>query len=370
MKKQLLSVTAIVAVGMLGLSGSALAKAQRPALSIGGYSAAGWTYADNGSAGDNNTGGLHAIWDAEIFFRVAGRLDNGVRLAARMDLEAGAADEGNYMDDTWLSMSGKFGQVILGMTDGAHARVAIGQIGDWAVGVYSMTFERGEMVPAPSGFAMTGPNGGLRASAGDTDDTKTTWISPTWGGFQFGLSYMRDVGAGNDTINAQTTGQATGEDWYSFGARWTGRMGSSRVGVGLGSVMVTEPSLNDESSAVMLGANLENGPWKVAVGLMAEDDPLTATGASTDGQAWSAGVRYVRGAHRYSIALYHGKSSADPTVTGDDESTSWMLAHNYAVSQGVTWRNALTITEYDGEGTGAAEDHRGMGVHSSVNFSF
>jgi len=370
MKKQLLSMTAIVAVGLIGASGSALAKAKAPKVSVGGYTTAGWTYADNGDLGASNTGGLNAIWDSEIAFKVSGKMDNGVKLKAQVDIEGGIPNETDNVDDAWLSMSGSFGELVLGETDGASSKLAIGQMGDWATGVYSMAFERANIVPAPSGFSAAGPGFSLRGTLGDGDDPKTTYITPVMNGWQGGISFMKDVAKGANSIQAQTTTNASGENWLSLGLKYSGKMGKSKIGLGFGYGTVTIPSLGDEKTMVMAGGNIENGPWKVALGMHAQDDPLSVTGASTDGQSWSAGIKYTSGAHKYSLTTFHGKIAADPTVAGDDESTSYMIAHNYAVSPGVKWMNALVVSDYDGEGTGATEDHKGMGIHSSVKFSF
>jgi len=120
----------------------------------------------------------------------------------------------------------------------------------------------------------------------------------------------------------------------------------------------------------MAGGNVSNGPWKVGLGFHTADDPTSGANESEDGQSWSAGVKYTAGAHKYSLTTFHGKTAGLAGTTGDDESTSYMLAHNYAVSAGVTWMNALVVSDYDGEGTGATEDQSGMGVHSSVKFTF
>ena len=196
MKKQLLSMTALVAVGLiaaLGASSDANAakkkkkpKAVAPKLTVGGYTTAGWTYANNGDVGGANTGGLNAIWDSEIAFKVAGKMDNGVSLKAQVDLEGGIPDETDGIDDAWLSLSGSFGELKLGETDGVQNTIARGQMGDWATGVYSMAFERANIVPAPPNFSSAGPGFSIRGTLNDGDDPKTTYITPVMNGFQAG----------------------------------------------------------------------------------------------------------------------------------------------------------------------------------------
>jgi len=382
MKKQLLSMTALVAVGLiaaLAASSDAEAakkkkkkpKAKAPKVTVGGYTTAGWTYADNGDLGGKNSGGLNAIWDSEIYFKIAGQMDNGVKLKAQVDMEGGIPNEAQNVDDAWLSLSGGFGELKLGATDGASTILARGQGGDWATSVYSIPFERANIVPAPSGFTAGGPGFSTYDGLGDGDNPKTTYITPVMNGFQAGASFMKDVGKGANDITSQTSTNTLGENWYTVGLKYSGKMGKSSLGLGLGAGSVTIPSLGDEKTFIMAGGNVENGPWKIGIAMMTFDDPTSAAAAtSLDGQSWGAGIKYTSGAHKYSLATFHGKISADPTVAGDDESTTYMLAHNYAVSAGVTWMNALVVSDYDGEGTGATEDQKGMGVHSSVKFSF
>jgi len=380
MKKQLLSMTALVAVGLiaaLGASSDANAakkkkkpKAVAPKVTVGGYTTAGWTYADNGDVGGKNSGGLNAIWDSEIAFKIAGKMDNGVSLKAQVDIEGGIPNETDNVDDAWLSLSGSFGELKLGETDGVQNTIARGQMGDWATGVYSMAFERANIVPNPSGFANQGPGFAIYAGLDDGDDPKTTYITPVMNGFQAGISYMKDVGKGANSITSQSS-TGSGENWYAVAMKYTGKMGKSSIGLGLAHGAATYPTLGDEKSYIMAGGNVENGPWKVGLGFATVDDPgSTSTYTSSDGQGWSAGIKYTSGAHKYSLTTFHGKIAGDPSAAGDDESTSYMLAHNYAVSAGVTWMNALVVTDWDGEGTGATQDQKGMGIHSSVKFSF
>jgi hypothetical protein len=382
MKKQLLSMTALVAVGLiaaLAASSDAEAakkkkkkpKAKAPKLTVAGYTTAGWTYADNGDTDGRNTGGLNAIWDSEIAFKVAGQMDNGVKLKAQVDMEGGIPNETDNVDDAWLSLSGAFGELIIGETDGAGIKVARGAMGDWATSQHSIPFQRANIVPAPSGFASQGPGFSIYDSLNDGDDPKTTYITPVMNGFQAGVSYMKDPGKGADSIAIQTSTNTVGENWYSIGMKYSGKMGKTKLEVAAAYTGLTIPSLGDDIVSIAAGGNVESGPWKVAIGFMTSDDPgKTSARTSQDGQSWSAGIKYTAGAHKYSLATFKGKIAGDPSQAGDDESTTYMLAHNYAVSAGVTWINALVVSDYDGEGTGATQDQKGMGVHSAVKFTF
>ena len=92
MNKQLLTATALVAVGLLGASGAAVAqkkmKASKPTISVGGYYNAGVRFTDNAdSVGGRNTGGFSSFTDSEIHFKIKGMLDNGIKIGGGWELE-------------------------------------------------------------------------------------------------------------------------------------------------------------------------------------------------------------------------------------------------------------------------------------------
>ena len=80
MKKQLMAATALVAAGMLAVSGAALAqkKASKPVLKLGGYfEAILGAINDDLDKGDLRHVGVDVQQDAEIFFKGSVTLDNG-----------------------------------------------------------------------------------------------------------------------------------------------------------------------------------------------------------------------------------------------------------------------------------------------------
>jgi hypothetical protein len=168
-------------------------------------------------------------------------------------MEGGIPNEGDNVDDAWLSLSGAFGELKLGETDGASTILVRGMGGDWATGVYSMPFERANITPAPSGFAASGPGFSTYDGLGDGDDPKTTYITPVMNGFQAGVSFMKDVGKSANDIASQTSTSTNGENWYTVGLKYSGKMGKSAIGVGVGYGSVEIPSLGDTKSFIMAG---------------------------------------------------------------------------------------------------------------------
>jgi predicted porin len=352
----------------MAASGSAVAKAKKPKLTVGGYQAAGFDLVNNGDAGGANTGGLHQVNDGEIHFKLSGQLANGVKISGKVELEAGSAEGADQVDEDWIKFSSpSMGQIILGSTDSASMRLVTGA--QWGTSLYNIPFERGELVPAPSSFYGSGPGFSTRATLGDSDDPKIIWISPVIGGLQFGLSYMRDGAKGPDDVKAQVAFSGDAENHWTTGVKYSGKFGKAKVVAAIGYLRNTIPAIGDEISAVVAGMTYETGPLKFSWGIHSQDDPTVGAG-SKDGTSYEAGLKYTAGANKFSIAGFHGAVKNDTTVAGDDESDTIMLAHTNAVGPGVTWRNALSCTDWDGEGTGVTEDQTGCGIHTGVKISF
>ena len=111
MKKILLGSTAIVAAGMIASAPSAIA-AEKMKLSVGGYMEqwVGFTSQDDGVAQDYS--GFSTVSDGEIHFKGKTKLDNGISIGVNVQLEA--QQGGDQIDEQYMTVSGGFGQIIIG----------------------------------------------------------------------------------------------------------------------------------------------------------------------------------------------------------------------------------------------------------------
>ena len=144
-----------------------------------------------------DTSALDTRTDAEIHFNGRATLDSGMKIHARVELEgqnnhsqgANHPKTGNPssdpIDEYFLSVSGSFGQIILGGTGGAPVEMLIGLTGLWATGVGETLNFDDAWIPSAAGNHY-----GLQHARLDTGDAeKVTYISPKLGGFQVGLTY-------------------------------------------------------------------------------------------------------------------------------------------------------------------------------------
>ena len=136
MKKQLLTSTALVAAGVLAVSGPALAQG-KPKLSVGGGMTQIFGIGSNSDAFDPANGsrvGWDQHSDGEIHFNGSVMLDNGITIRSRDELEgnslSAAGISGNvsnggqaagtaehFIDQHWMRIAGSFGEIRMGSVD-------------------------------------------------------------------------------------------------------------------------------------------------------------------------------------------------------------------------------------------------------------
>ena len=83
-KHQLLATSALVGAGM-ALPGAAAAEMMKPALSVGGFFFHDTYFASQDL--DEDKGSVAHQTDAEVHFKMAGELDNGLKIGGRIELE-------------------------------------------------------------------------------------------------------------------------------------------------------------------------------------------------------------------------------------------------------------------------------------------
>ena len=378
MNKQLLTATALVAVGLLGASGAAVAqkkmKASKPTISVGGYYAAGVRFTDNAdSVGGRNTGGFSSFTDSEIHFKIKGMLDNGIKIGGGWELE-GDHNENNVTDEARVWFRGAFGEVRLGADDGAAQLMVLGYQGSWATqNGLNLNFDVNELIPQPAGYNLRIT--GARLDLSDTDNEKITYITPRFGGFQVGGSYARDVGGGLDYDSAkdQSLGKGKAEDWISVAANFDKKFGSFRLGVAAGYVQEKSSSKGNGRNPTEWGGGVlvESGPVRVSAGFKTVDDYFSANDVTShEGEHFDVGVRYTMGAHKIGLAYYTSSTDAAVATAGEDEVAVLWATHSMTLAPGVSWKNTIGWADWDGEGTSATADNDGWGAATHIALSF
>ena len=366
MRRHLLQTTALAAAAMLVASGAVAQdkKMSKPSISVNGYydSIVGGvldeTHETNGNDVSVDTSGIDVKTDSEIHFNGRGTLDNGMKIHARWELEAQEqgprAVAGDWNDEYFLSVSGSFGKIIMGGTAGAGVKMLTGLSGSWATGVGdTLNFDSDDWIGSVAGNFGTLQH--ARLDTGDGD--KLTYISPKFGGFSIGASYVPTTGAeNNDRINAETTGH----DGIEAAASYSGKFGD--VGFGIGAGMASQQGSNnggEDSQAWLVAGKISfGGGFTMAIAHKQTDDPTGARGAITD-----AGVRFVQGANRFSLVGSHGEME-------DTEAFYTTAMGSYARTLGPGVSTHLNVIWNASENADGSTERGGIALNTALKVVF
>ena len=192
MKKILLASTALV-----GMAGAAAAE-----ISLSGYAEIGIF------GGDNVETQFHNDW--QVNFNFSTETDNGLTIGGKVQIEEnntpGAINGGLRIDDEAFWVSGTFGKVTLGETDGAF---------DWALAeIYSGTSIFDDHSTHAGAYWFTGFDGTFY-------DNQIMRYEYSFGDFAVAISAEMDDSGTFDPV-------------MSIGAKWSGDMGGNDVSAAIG----------------------------------------------------------------------------------------------------------------------------------------
>ena len=139
--------------------------------------------------------------------------DNGMTFRAQIQVEGNA---GNNIDESYLSVSGGFGDIRLGAEDDVHSAMHFGVVD---VGIGLNHGDVNAWIPGVSNFSTSGWK---------ADRKGLIYFSPRMQGLQVGVSYSGDAGneAGGTTHNDH--------DSWAASANYTGEMAGTSLSISVG----------------------------------------------------------------------------------------------------------------------------------------
>jgi len=324
MRKLLLGTTALAAAATLSAN-----VAVADDVSISGYYE--WNYMSKSSditANDGTTFGS----DSEIAFKFANKTDSGLTIGMTTEMTSDGGD--TEIDESSFSISGGFGKLTVGNTDGAADAMAID-------GKDLVAEEHGMSGTLNTTYNTIKQDTGSQL---DGNDNKVTYMLPAMGGFSAGVSFA-DSGANTST------------DTTSFGAQYA--MEANGAAVTIGYTSETEENATEDKDARTIGAKVVmNGISFIANQMNYEENGEDQTGNSF-------GVAYT---------LPSGLSLGYATVTVEDdgatqtgeEFTANHYEAAYSIASGLS--AVVTVSDYDykvGTGSDASNKTADSGTISS-----
>jgi predicted porin len=380
MKKQLLTTTALVAAGVLAVSGPALAgghaaKASKPSLTLGGSTEQIFGIGDNSQAFEDATGnrvGWDQISDSEIHFNGAVTLDNGIKIKTRIELEGNSTGGGDTIDENWMRISGSFGELRMGSQDPASLAMTGGYLGSYSPGVgQSVGFDTGEWIQTPAGVATSNVN--RTALSGDGENIQ--YYTPRFSGLQFGISYHPSA---QEDTGARPLSSAADHEGISIGANWVGGVGGAKVAVAAGYMEIDEstPGRSDRDSYTIAGSVSMSG-FKVNASWVETNsqETITTNVTAVPGvESLELGAQYAFGANAVSVTYMHADSTTTTPagVGAGDSAEVTIVAYRRTLGPGVSFSLSGIFADFDNGAVGAAANtsNDGKALVSSVKVSF
>lgn len=314
MKKILLASTALV-----GFAGAAAAE-----VSLSGYAEMGILSGDTATA-TTGTGETQFHSDVVINFNFSGSTDNGLEFGGKVQLDdtngSTAINGTPTFDDEAFWVSGAFGKVTLGETDGAY---------DWALAeIYMGTSINDDHSTHAGAYWFTG----LDASY----DNQVMRYEYSFGDFAAAVSAeIDDTGVGDPVIG--------------IGVKWSGDIAgtSANAAIGYQTVDTTGTNRQDEWG-ISAGADLTGG-FSVKLGYADRDN-----GTGTDFTWWGVGLGYTMDA----LTIQANYGEYDFAGLPNDPS-GWGLVVNYDLGGG-----AVAMLGYGSSDNGVSGNGQGDSTWSA-----
>lgn len=370
MKKVLLGTTALLAAGMF--AGPALGQARTAMtatnfnLTLGGFTTFRFEYQSkspaqvlsvDGVANTDPDGTLtdqprnHNLdFDAELEFRGAATLSNGVKAGWKIELEAGGTELADFVDDAdptdidiiddnFMYVEGRLGKVTMGGFSVTTLDVGIARTYSSAGGV-SLTDDAGDTLAA-AGDNQASFTNSLTASNGRN---RIQYEPPAIAGLRIAMAYAPDIALENTTGVTQEDDVGAGDKDIQIGAQWAGSVAGNRMRVSFG--WATTSPENQDPTAVgvssngrwRLGADIEIAGFTIGGHYVSRtDNALAVDGAATTDEdivRYGIGANYSLGVWQFGLA--YEKATQDENDinhvaigTGKDTATRWDFGVQY-----------------------------------------
>ena len=360
MKKQLLTTTALVAAGLVAFGAPATAKVKS---SVNGYVTGVFGIGENDDAFDaaTQTSGLNSFvssTDSEVHFNASTQLDNGVKIKVRVELE-GEQSGTDQIDETWMRISGSFGELRMGAADVPVDTMVMGYAGNSASVGANHRFHTGSVLSTPGDVSIT--NNTSVAIAGDASGV--SYYTPRVSGFQLGVSYTPDNL--EDNTNRQQTGTRISHV-KGIAANYITKFDGTSIAIAGGYNDGKNPTVDrDDPEEWQVAMQVKAGAVQVQASYHDIDEISTvSTGATaTAGQETvELGARYTMGKNAFSIIMIDAEAVADTGNAADgDEMTTLALAYKRTLGPGVSWSLTGTHIDADNGEVGAASSTSNSG---------
>jgi len=377
---------AAVSSAALMLAAAPAMAQEGPTLKLGGYYDQKMSVVDNDSSA-GVSGNVDVRNDVEIYFLGGATLDNGIKIGTRVELEGGTNGDANpdggnvpnggdsaydQIDEAFMTISGSFGSLKLGMSDTAAKSMTTGLQGTWASNVgENISFNGRKLFVKPS--TVTARSTPAAQMDGNSDGEQISYTTPSLGGFQVSAGYAKNA---TETFDGVTNPYSADTDILDIAARYTGKIGDVGFKLGGGYMQANEQTVGREDSAQwMFGGSVRISAFQLAASYSRQVETKTGAAISIpEVDTLELGVRAYMGPNQFSLSYSRSEASSKTATIDGDEETFIVAAMRRTLGKGVTWHNTLYYYDaQDGDPSPAATavtKNDGLGFTTGIKLGF
>lgn len=375
MRKILLGTTALLAAGALY---AADAQAANPInVGVKGFMTQRFGYGTTDISGTptQDYDGFDVKQDAEIHFTGSTTLDNGIMIGVVVELEAGGSGgsssvSGNQtpsdqIDEEYLYINGSFGRIVIGSENTAAYQMAYRH----ASAAGNLSTNEGtntRWIRVPGGFTLQDNTNPLASN----DRDQISYYTPRWSGFQIGASYIPTASEPQFVVVNPDANAVNLRDGLSAAINYDNKFGDLRIQAAAvfeqhqGGVPNSDDDTRWGLSTIITYAGFSAGVSYLDV----DYDGVSPAAASATGEVWYLGLGYRFGATYITGTYTAGEAEGNQAVSGDDETTAWMVAVSHVIGPGIDVHGAVFGADYDNETGGTDTDGWGAVVGVTTRF--
>ena len=365
MKKFLLSTSAIIGVGLIA---APVGAAEKIKLGLGGYYAQYIGFSDSerdnsGSTG-RNIASFGLLDDAEVYFSGSTKLDNGISISVKIELEA--MESQTTIDESFVSISSDtLGMIRLGddaVNGGAYVgpdRGISGGYDNWIAEVNATTNDNAY---------DTGNSG---------DDPKISYWAPRIAGFQLAGSYVPSTSSTGGTNPSAVNYDTGNHSAYALSLTWK----ETVAGVGVNSQVAMYKEGAPAGGSPMgqknynVGLRLAYQGFDVGYSygrfIQKRSNNATAANVTKDGRSHVAAVSYESGPWKGGVSYLNHQNEGLANNNLEDKTKMASLFGQYKLSDGVLMQGMIFNVDYDEEtGVDTNEQSGGWGVVAGMKLDF
>lgn len=320
--------------------------------------------------------------NAEIYFSGSTTLQNGVKIGAMIQLEAGTdSDTSDHtIDETYMTVDSKIGRLIVGNVKNVSNQMSVTSPNVSTLGVQETDFRR--VVTVPAYFSYN------KATYALLDDisTKISYITPTVSGFTAGISLMpgnKKKGKDDDNLLIPSGGiklfkygaDATAlfqHDFGSFDLETSASYTVYKPNLRANDEWAKEKNINEYGA----GLNISFGNWSVGGSYhytnMSRDTAefLNPYANVAKGTSWDAGVKFSAGPFAASADVFQSRADSLTVEGKKDVFSMYQLSARYKILAGIDVFADLAYLDFKSASDIRGLSNKGPAVAIGMNLNF